>query len=110
MQSDEANTTNIGCLFSTGICSLEINTINKTFEFVMYFMSTAFHFADLPCYTMPRYASSNVTTISIWSFAILGVLLVTGSTVVAYLMYRKRQKKKLAANSNTGFFFNVLIT
>lgn len=44
--------------------------------------------------------------IPVWSFVILAILLVTGPTVTAYLIYRKRQKKKVA----TGIFQNVLIT
>ncbi|XP_036142008.1 adhesive plaque matrix protein 2 [Monomorium pharaonis] len=68
MQSDDGNTTsNIACLFST----------------------------DLPCYTTPRYnASINITKI-VWPFVTIAILVATGLTTAAYLMYRKRQEKKL---------------
>lgn len=45
--------------------------------------------------------------IPVWPFVILALLLITGPTTVAvYLIYRKRQKKKLP----TGIFQNVLTT
>jgi len=64
------------------------------------------HFTDLPCYTTPRYnASVNITKI-VWPFVTIVILVITGLTAVAYVMYRKRQKKKLAI----GIFQHVSTT
>lgn len=53
----------------------------------------------------PRYNASINATKIVWPFVTIAILLATGLTTAAYLMYRKRQKKMLA----TGIFQNVLI-
>lgn len=68
VHSDKGNTTPIvGCLFST----------------------------DLPCYLAPHYSASiNVAKI-VWPLVAIAILIATILIARAYLMYRRREKKKM---------------
>ncbi|XP_011638211.1 tenascin-like [Pogonomyrmex barbatus] len=72
--SDKDNMTSVGCLLST----------------------------DLPCYMTSHYKVS--TTKIIWPFVSIAILLIIGLTVAAFVIYHKRQKKKL-----TGISANIFI-